>query len=165
MAYNEILDKLETDRDKELHDTDRQWRFRDIVAHEGPLSPHDKNYKGSKYNVLVNWETGESTYEPLDVIRADDPVTCANYAKQQGLLDTPGWKQFKQLVSRESTLQRLVHQARQRTTQHGPVYKFGYQLPRDHKDAISIDHSNGNSKWQDAEGIERAQLHKYNTSI
>jgi hypothetical protein len=25
--------------------------------------------------------TGESSYEPLDVISADDPITCAAYAK------------------------------------------------------------------------------------
>ena len=30
-------------------------------------------------------------YEPLDVIAADDPVTCTIYAKEKGLLDEPGW--------------------------------------------------------------------------
>jgi hypothetical protein len=111
LAYNEILDRLETDLDKELHDTDRQWRFKDIVAHQGPLSMHNENYIGSKYNILVNWETGESTYEPLDVIWANNPVMCATYAKRQGLLDTPGWKQFKRLASREKKFQHQVNQA------------------------------------------------------
>jgi hypothetical protein len=165
LAYNEILDKIETNLDQELHDVDRQWRFKDIVAHEGPLLPRDKNYKGSRYNVLVNWETGESTYEPLDVIGADDPVTCAIYAKSQGLLDTPGWKQFKRLASRDKQVQRFVNQARQHYNKTTPVHKFGYQIPRDHKDAIDIDKSNGNSKWQDAESTERAQLHEYDTFV
>jgi hypothetical protein len=40
LAYNEILDKLETNLDKELHDADRQ--FKDIVAHQGPLSTHNE---------------------------------------------------------------------------------------------------------------------------
>jgi hypothetical protein len=165
LAYNEIPDKLETNLDKGFHNTDRQWRFKDIVAHKGPLSPTDKNYKGSRFNILVNWETGESTYEQLDVIRADAPVTCAAYAKQQGLLDTPGWKQFKRLAVRNGTFQRLAHQARVHTSQCAPVLKFGYQLPCDHKEAVSIDKGNGNSKWQDAESTERAQLHEYNTFI
>jgi hypothetical protein len=165
LAYNEILDKIETDLDKEFHDTDRQWRFKDIVAHEGPLLSRDKNYKGSRYNVLVNWETGESTYEPLDVIGADDPVTCAIYAKSQGLLDTPGWKQFKRVASRDKQVQRLVNQARQHSKQATPAHKFGYQIPRDHKDALTIDASNGDSKWKDAESTERSQLHEYDTFV
>jgi hypothetical protein len=165
LTYNEILDKIETDLEKELHDTDRQWSFKDIVAHEGPLLPRDKNYKGSRFNVLVNWETGESTYEPLDVIGADDPVTCAIYAKSQGLLDTPGWKQFKRFAARDKQVQRLVSQALQHSSQTTSAHKFGYQLPRNHKDAIAIDMSNGNSKWQDAESTERAQLHEYDTFV
>jgi hypothetical protein len=34
-----------------------------------------KDYKGSTYNVLLAWETGESTYEPLDFIASDDSTT------------------------------------------------------------------------------------------
>jgi hypothetical protein len=44
--------------------------------------------------VLVAWETGETTYEPLRAIAADDPVSCAEYAKENNLLDTEGRKQF-----------------------------------------------------------------------
>jgi hypothetical protein len=44
--------------------------------------------------VLVEWETGEITYEPLDLIASDDPVTCAEYAKKHNLLDIPGGKHF-----------------------------------------------------------------------
>jgi hypothetical protein len=36
--------------------------------------------KGDKYNVKVEWENGEVSYEPLHTIAADDPVTCAIYA-------------------------------------------------------------------------------------
>ena len=30
----------------------------------------------------LKWETGEITFEPLSIIAADDPVTCAAYAKE-----------------------------------------------------------------------------------
>ena len=46
----------------------------------------DLDMKGSKYNVQVEWETGEITFELFSVIAADDPVTCAAYAKQHDLL-------------------------------------------------------------------------------
>jgi hypothetical protein len=49
-----------------------------------------KDYKGSTYNVLVAWETGASTYEPLDLIASDDPITCTEYALKHNLLDEPG---------------------------------------------------------------------------
>ena len=51
--------------------------FRALIGHQGPLKPTDPNWKGCKYNVLVDWETGEKTYEPLSVLAADDTVTCA----------------------------------------------------------------------------------------
>ena len=31
----------------------------------------DPDWKGSKYNVQVEWETGEITFEPLSIIAAD----------------------------------------------------------------------------------------------
>ena len=44
--------------------------------------PQIQTGKGCKYNVQVEWETGEITFEPLSIIAADDPVTCAAYAKE-----------------------------------------------------------------------------------
>ena len=38
------------------------------------------------YNVMVEWEMGEITEEPLSIKAADDPVTCVAYAKKCNLL-------------------------------------------------------------------------------
>ena len=65
------------------------WKFKHIVAHQGPLDSKSPNYKGSKYNVRIEWENGEVTDEPLGIIAADDPVTSAIYARDNDL-DTPG---------------------------------------------------------------------------
>ena len=77
MSYVQILDHL--DQQEQQEDL---YKFRAITGHQGPLSPQDENYKGSKYNVMVEWETGEISDEPLSLIAADDPVTCAEYAKK-----------------------------------------------------------------------------------
>ena len=45
---------------------------------------------------------GEKTYEPLDIIAEDDPVTCAIYARDNDLLEKPGWKRFKGIAKREN---------------------------------------------------------------
>jgi hypothetical protein len=37
--------------------------------------------------LLVEWENGEITTEPLSVIAANDPVTYAVYAREHELLD------------------------------------------------------------------------------
>jgi hypothetical protein len=49
----------------------------------------------------MEWENGEITEEPLAIIEADNPVTCAIYAKEKGLLDKNGWKCFKRITNQE----------------------------------------------------------------
>jgi hypothetical protein len=56
VSYNEILQFLEKD-DPE----DNVWRFKRITSHEGPLRPGHPNWKGSTYNVMVEWEDGSIT--------------------------------------------------------------------------------------------------------
>ena len=80
MSYNQLMDYIQKGTDAE-EDPDSLFKFRDIVAHQGPLESTDPNHKGSKYNVMVEWESGEITYEPLRLISKDDPITCAVYAK------------------------------------------------------------------------------------
>ena len=49
-------------------------------------------------SVLVAWEDGSQTYEPLQTMAADNPAVCAVYAERANLLDTEGWKLFRQLA-------------------------------------------------------------------
>ena len=41
--------------------------------------------KGCKFNVLLEWETGEMISDPLFILASDDPVTCATYVKKNDL--------------------------------------------------------------------------------
>ena len=74
------------------------YQFRAIIGHEGPLKATGPNWKGSKWNVQIEWETGEITFEPLSVMAADDPITCAAYAKENNLYNLDGWKRFRHLI-------------------------------------------------------------------
>ena len=58
------------------------YRFIAIIGHQGPLLASDPDWKGSKCNVQVDWETGEITFEPLSIIAADDPVNCTDMPKR-----------------------------------------------------------------------------------
>ena len=99
VSYNEILDHIA--RQEETEEPMDLWRFQRILGHQGPLKPTDKAYNGSPYNIQVEWSNGETTYEPLSIIAANDPVSCAIYARENGLLDTPGWRRFKPLAKRD----------------------------------------------------------------
>jgi hypothetical protein len=139
------------------------WKFKRIVGHQGPLKPGDPRYKGSRWNVMVEWETGETTYEPLHMMAKDDPVTVAAYAKEKGLLDLEGWRQFRSRARREKRMLRELKQAHLRQVRRSAVYKFGYQVPRTYREALEIDAKNGNTKWQDAVSLELSQIDDYST--
>ena len=119
---------------------DEVWKFHRIIRHQ-KVAHGDKNYRGSSYNVLLEWETGEQMYEPLSLIGKDDPVTCAIYAKDNNLLDTPGWKHFKKITKREKKLLHLANQAKLHSYRYRPIYKFGYQVPRNHNEVMELDKS------------------------
>jgi hypothetical protein len=58
------------------------WKFQRIISHE---------VQGYQITLLIERENGEITKEPLGIIAPDDPVTCAIYARDNGLLDQPEW--------------------------------------------------------------------------
>ena len=80
------MDHLEAADNEDNKISDDLFKFRALIGHQGLLKPTDPNLKGSKFNVLVEWETGVKTYEPLSVLTVDDSVTCATYAKENDLL-------------------------------------------------------------------------------
>ena len=160
MSYNQLMDYIQKGTDAE-EDPDSLFKFRDIVAHQGPLESTDPNHKGSKYNVMVEWESGEVTYEPLTLISKDDPITCAVYAKKHDLLDTTGWKHLKRYAKTSKRLIRAVKQSRIRQVRASVRYQHGFQVPKDYNDAMRLDKENGNTHWQDAMDLELTQIHEY----
>ena len=149
MSYNQLMDYIQRGTDAE-EDPDSLFNFRDIVAHQGPLESTDPNHKGSKYNVMAEWESGEVTYEPLTLISKDDPITCAVYAKKHDFLDTTRWKHLKRYAKTSKRLIRAVKQSRIRQVRASARYQHGFQVPE-----------NSNTYWQDAMDLELTQIHEY----
>ena len=94
---------------------------------------------------------------------ADDPVTFALYAKEQGLLDKPGWKRLKGIARRDKKMIRMLNQSRLKSFRRAPIYKNGFRVPRTPEEAIEIDKENGNTRWQDAIALEINQILDYQT--
>ena len=106
----------------------RPFKFKAITDHQGPLDNDGPDYKESLYNVMVEWETGEITEEPLSIIATDNPVTCAAYSKKNNLLNFPGWKRFKNIARNQKSLTRAISQTKIRQVRRSAAYQFGYQI-------------------------------------
>ena len=87
MSYNELMDAINDNEDNTI-----MWKFKQITAYQGPLSSTHPDYRGSSYNLTIEWET---TDEPLSIIAIDVPIECACYARSHIFLDNPGWKRLK----------------------------------------------------------------------
>jgi hypothetical protein len=127
---------------------------------KAPL-PRVIQWKGSIYNVRVEWENGEITDEPMTTIAADDPVLCAIYAKDNNLLDVPGWKRFKSIARRQQHMICMANQAKLRSFWLAPKYTYRFEIPRDYKRAIELDEKHGTTQWVDATSLEMVQLDNY----
>ena len=164
-AYNDIVDFIEKDVN-----WDGVWNYLEIIRLEGPLKPSHKRYKGSKYNLLLRWETGELTWEPLTTAKktgvADtDVVTVAIYAEKYDLLDTTGWKMptIRAAAKTQKRLIRRANQAKLHSFRTRPVYMYGFLVPRNHQQAMEMDAANGNTKWYDSKITELGCIDAYDT--
>ena len=88
-------ENLETAANDESQINDDLYKLKALIGHQRPTKAPYPNLNRCKYNVLVEWETGEKTHEPLPVLAADDPVTCASYDKGNGISQLNDWKRFK----------------------------------------------------------------------
>ena len=163
MAYNELSAIIEQQHKAEADGEMDVFTFKEVVDHQGPLSSTSQFYKGSSWNVQVHWEDGSKTWEPLNMVAKDDPVTLATYAKENGLLDTPGWKFLRRIAKNEKKMKRMLNQSRMRSMKTAIKYKFGVRVPKNVKEALALDKENGNTLWADAMALEIAQLREYNT--
>jgi hypothetical protein len=171
--YNELSNIVQEQQERQMETPDEAvWAFKGISSHQGPLAPSHPDYKGSSYNVQVQWDDGSETMEPLDSIIKDDAVTVAEYATENNLLDTPGWKRLKHIALNRKRLARMVNQLNSTTNslieqnkviRKGPVYNFGILIPRSVKHAFELDQENGNTLWKDAMNKEIANIQAYNT--
>ena len=156
LTYNQVMDYLTKDDDDDI-----VWKFQNIIGHQGPLSKTHVDYKGSTFNVTVLWENGETTSEPLAIIVADNPVSCASYTRDNNLLELPGWKRSRNLAKRQNRMLREVNLAKTRKYNARAKFKYGYEVPKDFKHAIEIDQRNGNMSWQNATKLELDSMEAY----
>ena len=57
----------------------------------------------------------------------------------------------------------MANQAKLKSYRTSSIFKFGVQVPRNHKEAMQLDEKNGNTLWADAEAKELNQIDEYGT--
>jgi len=122
----------------------------------------DHKLDGQRYDVQVQWQDGEVSWEPMSVIKKDDPVKLALYAKHRELIYEPGWRWARKMLKTNKRFSRMVKMFKASISE-GPKYKFGIRVPRNRKEALQLDKENGNTLWQDAEKAEIALLLEFKT--
>ena len=160
ISYNQLMEYLEDKTDTGPLE-DGLNRFKCIKDHKEPYTSSDPEYNGSSCNLLIEWEPGEQTWEPLSNIIASDPYICAVYAKEHNLLNTPGWKLLKQHARTARRLIRTLKKSKYRQARASRKYKHGWEVPRDYAHALQLDIHNGNNKWKEAIDFEIEQIKEY----
>jgi hypothetical protein len=143
LTYNELIEALNRPNED---DTER-WTYDEIISHRS------KKIGPNKYErqVLIKWDTGELSWEPLLSIKKDDPVTLAEYARRKNLLEQTSWNWAKRFLKSAKSFKRynkqmqLAKRKRRKTR-----FKFGQRVPRTIKEAQDLDLLNQNTRWQDA---------------
>ena len=77
VQYNDLMKPIEEQQPLD----DGTWKFRNILAHREPRNEREK------WHVLIEWESGERTWEPIDNIYDGEKYILAEYAQDHGLLD------------------------------------------------------------------------------
>ena len=160
LEYHELMELVEDQWGNE-DSAATLWSFRKITGHEGPLKKGHPSFLGSLYNVLVEWEDGSITSEPLKIFAKDDFASCADYAKKNNLCYTDGWKQFRKMAYNVKMLRRQLNQAKLRSYNDEEKYMFGVLIPKTYRRALELDKENGNTYWADASKKEIEQLMEY----
>ena len=65
MSYKQLMEYLEDKTDTGPLE-EGPYRFQCIKVHKGPYTSSDPEYNGRSYNLIIEWETGEQTWETKD---------------------------------------------------------------------------------------------------
>ena len=136
------------------------WDFESIVTHRSSIDPKRRG----KLDVLVKWAGYEEpTWEPMEMIKKDDPVTLAKCSQDHDLLEQSRWKWANAHVKKRKRFARMMRQVHLCKKKTNTIKcNFGVRIPRGIREALLLDQQNGNTKWRDAIETELRALHEEN---
>ena len=157
IGYNEMMELIE----EQVQNEDGTWRFRRIKGHT------KRRRKSDKPKILIEWESGEVTLEPVYDIAVKNRWVVAQYARDNNLVEE--WDEIwptlnlRRYAKNAKKLWRMLNKVKQTSYKHAPVHMYGHRVPRNHEEAMELDRRNKNTKWADSEKLKVKQLMDYNT--
>jgi len=147
LRYIQALDiaQDETDRDVEH----LLWQGKRVLAH--------RVFKqGTTHKVLVkvHWQNDQPTWQDIAAVHIQQPEILVTYAFVHGLDKHPDWKWTLSHCDLDEQRAHIV-KAFKATSDNGPWYKFGIEVPCSLKHALFLDRKNGNHLWREAIKMER----------
>ena len=118
-------------------DSTNLWTFNTVLDHKT---------ENNQVHVKIQWDNNDVTWEPLNSLRKDDPVTLAKYAHEKGITNECGWKWSRKINKRPKKLLRMlrINASQKGATRKTVKYKFGVQIPKHPMHALKLDRLNGN---------------------
>ncbi len=113
--------------------------FKDIIGNRKVLN---KKKDGPEWQIKVIRNNDEETWEPMHLLRKDDPLSLVQYAhdnnliNQIGLSNTRDSSKIVRLITKVNALKAQNDKARNK-------FKFGIQVPDDPRHAHLLDKLNG----------------------
>ena len=126
---------------------------------------HQKAKRKGKgqWEVLVDWDYCNSTWEPLSEMEVCDLIIFAKYTHENNLTTTNGCKWSKKAKVDVKKYIRLAKILRFQVKHLKARYKFGVNIPRSAEECAREDKKNGNTLWTDALNKEKERLFDYKT--
>jgi hypothetical protein len=133
-----------------------RWTFEKILKHRTSKDPQRKG----RLDVLIKWQGYEDpSWEPIEVIKKDDPVSLAKYAEDNDLIDKSAWKWTRNYLKNKKKFQRMYRQMNLAKSRRKTIkYQFGVRVPRNLAEARKLDELNKDSKWHEAIQLEITKL-------
>jgi len=87
----------------------------------------------------------------------------AIYAKENNLLNTHSWNQFKNIAKHEQCMLCRLDQSKICQVRRMTKYNYRFEVPKSYMEAIGFDTLNGNHKWRDSTKKELDSIDEYET--
>src|SRR5512147_384035 len=101
--YEDLIARLTRNEE----DGAEHWDYESIIDNRWSKDPKRKG----RNDVLVKWVGYEEpTWEPMEIIKKDDPVNLAKYADEKDLTGTPDWEWAKEYLHNRKKWERLLKQ-------------------------------------------------------
>jgi hypothetical protein len=99
--------------------------------------------------VCCQWKDGSTSWENLADLKESHPIETTEYAMTKGIDHKPAFNWWVSHVLKKRDP--IISLVCKRTTRYlKRTHKFGIDVPKTVKEALALDHKNGNTLWADA---------------